>query len=392
MKLGWAHYVLPLKQGMARGYVNLRLNLYNQLKQLVELEDCVVTKNPESKMVLHVIPPHRFTPIDGAVNIVFSMWEAPTLLGTVADCIRSAEGYVVPSMFCKKAWLKAGLGKASVVPLGVDERYMMVDETRPLMFTAPYIKAMKRPRPMRFLYVGSGQARKGWHTLGNAWRMAFERTGANAQLYIKTIAQPGVTPMFQEFYKGGLVVDSRDLTLEGMAELYRSSDVFVFPSYGEGFGLPPLEAMAAGCLVIAPNRHGLAEFVSQNTAVVLRQSSEATLTYGGSWSEKVHTDKDVADAMKEVYVRWGEPIVQQRRRNGTALARRFTWSNSATRLVEVLRRDHGKKKARKNNSAEFLAERRKDATGSDPAGSMVPALPNARHISDEHQSIAGRQA
>ena len=118
MKLAWVHYVLPTKQGAARGYMNVRFNFYNQLKSLVELEDCGLKDEPESPIVLHIIPPHRFTPIPNRVNIVFSMWEAPTFHEKIADCIRDADGYIVPSSFCKKAWAKSGLGKASVVPWG----------------------------------------------------------------------------------------------------------------------------------------------------------------------------------------------------------------------------------------------------------------------------------
>src|SRR6185369_8715774 len=42
---------------------------------------------------------------------------------------------------------------------------------------------------------------------------------------------------------------------------YRAADVFVFPSLFEGFGLPPLEAMACGCPVLSSARGALAETV-----------------------------------------------------------------------------------------------------------------------------------
>lgn len=46
---------------------------------------------------------------------------------------------------------------------------------------------------------------------------------------------------------------------ERLASLYKNASCFVYPSFYEGFGLPPLEAMACGCPVIVSNAAGLPE-------------------------------------------------------------------------------------------------------------------------------------
>ena len=46
-----------------------------------------------------------------------------------------------------------------------------------------------------------------------------------------------------------------------LPKYYNAADLFVFPSYYEGFGLPPLEAMACGCPVIVADRTSLPEVV-----------------------------------------------------------------------------------------------------------------------------------
>ena len=48
---------------------------------------------------------------------------------------------------------------------------------------------------------------------------------------------------------------------EALADLYGACSAFVFPSWHEGFGLPALEAMAAGAAVIAANASSLPEVV-----------------------------------------------------------------------------------------------------------------------------------
>ena len=59
-------------------------------------------------------------------------------------------------------------------------------------------------------------------------------------------------------------------TEAGMAAFYRDCDVFVFASHREGFGLPPLEAMASGCAVVTTDCGGVSDFAmnGENCLVV----------------------------------------------------------------------------------------------------------------------------
>ena len=45
-----------------------------------------------------------------------------------------------------------------------------------------------------------------------------------------------------------------------LVALYKNADLFVFPSYGEGFGIPPIEAIAYGCPLLCSNVTAMAEF------------------------------------------------------------------------------------------------------------------------------------
>jgi glycosyltransferase involved in cell wall biosynthesis len=67
---------------------------------------------------------------------------------------------------------------------------------------------------------------------------------------------------------------SKDVLFAGFIEeedkpcLYNLAEIFVYPSFFEGFGLPPLEAMACGVPIIVSNKSSLPEVVGEAAIVV----------------------------------------------------------------------------------------------------------------------------
>jgi glycosyltransferase involved in cell wall biosynthesis len=101
-----------------------------------------------------------------------------------------------------------------------------------------------------------------------------------------------------------------------LASLYRLASVFVFPSLYEGFGLPPLEAMAAGVPVITSNVSSLPEVVGDAALLIDPMDAGA-----------------IADAMARVL---GEPGLRADLvRRGTERVRAFSWERSVARIHEV---------------------------------------------------------
>ena len=331
MNIGWQHYRAVAEgapggahPGIVRGYFNLAFYLHRALSALpgVSVADALQGEAAHPKIALHLCPPHIFRPIPGKTNVVFSMWEGGALPREIVAGLGLADRCIVPSRYCQQVWNRHGLG-ASVVQLGIAPAFAACDPTRPLLQTA---------RALRFLWLGSKLERKGWGFLAKAWQLAF--SADNAELYVKTIGDSTL----QEHFSGTVTIDQRDLDGRELVELYRSADVFVFPSYGEGFGLPALEAMATGCLVIAPAFSGLTEFVSPQTALVLELGKEVTAHYGDFYRARFPTAQGLAVAMKNAYRMWGMPGLERVRTNGTELARCFTWNRTAEQLVEALGR------------------------------------------------------
>ena len=100
--------------------------------------------------------------------------------------------------------------------------------------------------------------------------------------------------------------------------MYTSVDVFVYPSLYEGFGLPVLEAMAAGCPVIVSNVSSLPEIVGDAAILVdpysIYEIAQAILTVLQDMELKTHMSKK---------------SVEQ--------AKKFTWEEASTNFLQIFK-------------------------------------------------------
>ena len=101
-----------------------------------------------------------------------------------------------------------------------------------------------------------------------------------------------------------------------LAVLYRLADVFVFPSLYEGFGLPPLEAMASGTPVITSNVSSLPEVVGDAAFLIDPYEPES-----------------IAEAMRRVLT--DSTLRNDLRRKGLVRAGEFSWDRSVRRVREI---------------------------------------------------------
>jgi alpha-1,3-rhamnosyl/mannosyltransferase len=203
--------------------------------------------------------------------------------------------------------------RIAVTPLGVDERFSPgaapPDLLDRLGVELPYV-----------LTVGTLQPRK---NIEGAIR-AFERlaeaglehrlvvVGARGWRDRQLLEMVATSPVSERIVLAGRVSD------EEMIGLYRGADLFVFPSLYEGFGIPPLEAMACGTAVVSSDRTSLPEVVG-DAGVLVDPSDPAALA--GAIGEVLGSDSRRRDL----------------ERRGLARVVRFTWRRCVDLTIRAYR-------------------------------------------------------
>lgn len=115
---------------------------------------------------------------------------------------------------------------------------------------------------------------------------------------------------------------------DALINIYKNSSLFVFPSYAEGFGIPPLEAMACGIPTLTSNAHSLPE-----------------VTY---MTEAMFDPFDVAQISNKIRVGLTDEVFREKLiANGLARAKHYSWKKSAEYMLhcfEEINTNHNLKK------------------------------------------------
>jgi glycosyltransferase involved in cell wall biosynthesis len=201
--------------------------------------------------------------------------------------------------------------RIDVVPLGVGAEFQPA--------TAERVDAVRKQYDLPeafFLYVGTHEPRKNLARLVEAWNSIADeypqdlvlagRAGwKSAHLTAAIAASPHAARIHRPGY-----VPRRDLPA-----LLSAADAFVYPSLFEGFGLPPLEAMACGTPVLTSATSSLPEVVG-NAAVLVDPTDIAS----------------IADGLLRVLAE-----ATALRQHGPQRAAAFTWERCAAATIAIYR-------------------------------------------------------
>lgn len=207
--------------------------------------------------------------------------------------------------------------KITVIYEGVNPAlHRVTDSTRLAEIRARYAK--NQPY---LLFVSTIEPRKNIAALVDALKILRAR-GFLQRLLI--VGREGwlYQPTFDHVKQTGMsdVVDFLDFVPDDdLSALFSACDAFVFPSLYEGFGLPPLEAMACGAPVICSNTSSLPEVVG-DAALLVNPRDVGEIA---SAIERVLTDRHLRDGLHA---------------KGFVQAAKFSWERTAHETLAVYRR------------------------------------------------------
>jgi len=172
------------------------------------------------------------------------------------------------------------------------------------------------------LFVSTIEPRKNVPTLLRAYKQLLDNYRADVDLVLageKGWLFDKVFTLMQELNLQERVHFLGRVSAEDLLRLYNAAKVLVHPAFYEGFGLPPLEAMACGTPVVVSNTSALPEVVGDAALLVdPREVDEITVA---SW--RLLSDQALRQQMIE---------------KGLKRARLFSWRKAASETLSIYRR------------------------------------------------------
>ena len=221
------------------GYGEASYHIFNQFKK--ENIECLIG-SPKAKIGISFIMPDKYRFGKNQYKIGYTPWESTDVFDSWRDPLKNQ----IDELWTTSEWCAEIFKAHTDKPIFVYE-HGIEDEWIPLRRT------INSSRPFRFLHVGEPSFRKDAQMVVDAFIKNFG-DDPNYELILKC-SKMNTTRVYDPlgrlqgspgaYYKNIKTIEEY-LTVEQMNGLYDLCDVFVYPSWGEGFGFNPLQAMAKG--------------------------------------------------------------------------------------------------------------------------------------------------
>ncbi|MEI6563167.1 MAG: glycosyltransferase family 1 protein [bacterium] len=236
----------------------------------------------------------------------------------IHDSVRRADAIITISEFSKKETselLGVDPGRIFATPLGVTPGCARP----PTAQIAESLRRMKLERPY-LLTVGTLEPRKNIRFLIDVFEQLTEFDG---DLVIAGMKGWKVEPILQRMQSSSRRDRIRYLEYvpdNDLFALYAGAELFVISSFYEGFGLPPLEALACGTPVVSSTGGSLPEILTGKASVLIPGFEVTT------WASTIFSLLN------------DQPRRNELARNATSHAARFSWRDTAQKTLNVYRK------------------------------------------------------
>ena len=251
----------------------------------------------------HLVLPQFYTPFHQFYYKVF-----------VRRCIQASEFILTVSHFSKSEIVKTlhvPEEKVFVTYNGVSERYRPVRDSQYLDYVRDLYEL-----PERFIFcVSNTKPHKNVHQLVRAYC----HTPINIPLVLACPVDKSLIRTAELSNKKHLIYFTKFISEDHLPAVYSMAHLFVYPSTYEGFGLPPLEALACGTPVVVARSSSLPEVVGDHAIFA-----------------NPFDFRDIARAL-EVGVK-DEAIRKSLSENGLKHAQTFSWLNMTRKTLEIYHR------------------------------------------------------
>ena len=212
--------------------------------------------------------------------------------------------------------------KVDVVPLGVGNEFKQF-ESKGDAFLASLKEKYKLP-PRYILFTGRLNIRKNIESLLSALPAVNDKEISLVVVGEKDWKTPNLRKVLQSREIRSRVQFINRASTEELPGIYSMANVFCFPSFAEGFGMPPLEAMASGVPVVVSNTTSMPEVcgtaalyidphdpknIAEKINELLQNNSlyEQKVTEGLQWSSQYSWRRTAEGIMKSIFAAFDKP-------------------------------------------------------------------------------------
>jgi len=237
--------------------------------------------------------------------------------------IQGSAKIITVSHFTKQELITEGLAKAAsieVVHCGVSPLFSPIESTMCQTYLKTHLNTELAYQGY-FLYVGTLEPRKNLATLLKAYKHYTSHEKNPLKLVIVGMLgwqEEAQKEEIAEMLSNPNILQLGYLTDDALPFLYSGARGFFFPSIYEGFGLPPLEAMACGTPVITSNAASLPEVVG-----------DAGLMYD---------PYDYKGFAKGMHALHDNAFYETQRHKGLAQSQNFTWEAAGQKLYDIFQK------------------------------------------------------